>query len=208
MYFKYGKKEISYLKSKDKKLADVIEKTGLIKREVEPDLFCAVVHNISGQQISNKALTTIWQRLQNACGQITPEAIFEVDIQALRSCGLSARKVEYIKDFAAQIINGTIDIDAIQKLPDEEVVKLLSGLKGIGVWTAEMILLFCLQRKNVLSYGDLGIQRGLKMLYHHRKITKTLFEKYRKRFSPYGSVASFYLWAVAGGAVSDSLPKK
>ena len=203
MYFKYGEKEISYLKAKDKKLAEVIEKVGLIKREVEPDLFYAVVHSIAGQQISNKALETVWQRLQNACGQITPEAIVKADIQALRSCGLSAKKVEYIKDFATQIINGALDLEALQKLPDKEVIEVLSGLKGIGVWTAEMILLFCLQRQDVLSYGDLGIQRGLRMVYHHRKITKALFEKYRKRYSPYGSVVSFYLWAVAGGAISE-----
>ena len=203
MYFKYGEKEISYLKAKDKKLAEVIEKVGLIKRAVEPDLFYAVVHSIAGQQISNKALETVWQRLQNACRQITPEAIVKADIQALRSCGLSARKVEYIKDFATQIINGALDLEALQKLPDKEVIEVLSGLKGIGVWTAEMILLFCLQRQDVLSYGDLGIQRGLRMVYHHRKITKVLFEKYRKRYSPYGSVASFYLWAVAGGAIPE-----
>ena len=168
MYFDYGEKEISYLKAKDKKLAEIIEKTGLIKREVEPDLFCAVVHNITGQQISGKALATIWKRLQNTCGQITPEAIFKTDIQALRSCGLSARKVEYIKDFAAQIINGTLDLEAVYKMPDEEVVKLLSGLKGIGVWTAEMLLIFCMERKNILSYNDLGIQKGLKKLLFGR----------------------------------------
>ena len=203
MYFKYGEKEISYLKAKDKKLAEVIDKIGLIRREVEPDLFYAVVHSIAGQQISNKALETVWKRLQNTCGQITPEAIVKADIQALRSCGLSARKVEYIKDFAAQIISGALDLEALQKLPDKEVIEVLSGIKGIGVWTAEMILLFCLQRQDVLSYGDLGIQRGLRMVYHHRKITKVLFEKYRTRYSPYGSVASFYLWAVAGGAIPE-----
>lgn len=86
-------------------------------------------------------------------------------------------------------------------MPDEEVIRVLSSLKGIGVWTAEMILLFCMQRPDVLSYDDLAIQRGLRMLYHHRKIDRRLFEKYRRRYSPYGSVASLYLWAIAGGAI-------
>ena len=91
------------------------------------------------------------------------------------------------------------------------MIRELSALKGIGVWTAEMILLFCMQRPDVFSYDDLAIQRGLRMVYHHRKIDRKLFEKYRRRFSPYCSVASLYLWAAAGGAVpglKDYAPKK
>ena len=84
-------------------------------------------------------------------------------------------------------------------MPDSEAIKRLVSLKGVGVWTAEMILLFCLQRPDIFSFDDLAIQRGLRMVYHHRKIDRKLFEKYRRRFSPYCSVASLYLWAVAGG---------
>ena len=86
-------------------------------------------------------------------------------------------------------------------MSDEAAIRELSCLKGIGVWTAEMILLFCLQRPDILSFHDLAIQRGLRMVYHHRKIDRKLFEKYRRRFHPYCSVASLYFWAVAGGAV-------
>ena len=96
-------------------------------------------------------------------------------------------------------------------MPDDEAIRALSSLKGIGVWTAEMILLFCMQRPDVFSYDDLAIQRGLRMLYHHRKIDRKLFEKYRRRFSPYGSGASLYLWAISGGAIPgmrDYAPKK
>lgn len=88
-------------------------------------------------------------------------------------------------------------------MEDEESISYLSSLKGIGRWTAEMILLFCLQRKNIFSYNDLAIQRGLKMIYHHKKITKDLFEKYRRRFSPYCSVASLYIWYVSGNRCKD-----
>lgn len=87
------------------------------------------------------------------------------------------------------------------KKSDEEAIQELCALKGIGIWTAEMILLFCLQRPEILSYNDLAIQRGLRMVYHHRQITKELFAKYKRRFSPCGSVASLYLWAIACGAV-------
>lgn len=79
----------------------------------------------------------------------------------------------------------------------------MSALKGIGVWTAEMLMMFCMQRPDVFSFGDLAIHRGLRMLYHHRKIDKKLFEKYRRRFSPCGTAASLYLWAVAGGAIPE-----
>ena len=99
--------------------------------------------------------------------------------------------------------SGELDLAAVAKMPDAEVVATLSSLRGIGVWTAEMLLLFTLQRPDILSYGDLGIQRGMRMVYRHRKITKALFGKYRRRLSPCGSVASLYLWMVAGGAIPE-----
>ena len=128
-------------------------------------------------------------------------------------------KVPYIEDLirdtdcpAVEDYNDFAEaLEGIWQKPDEEVIRELSALKGIGVWTAEMILLFCMQRPDVFSYDDLAIQRGLRMVYHHRKIDRKLFEKYRRRFSPYCSVASLYLWAAAGGAVpglKDYAPKK
>lgn len=199
MYFKYGEKEISYLKNKDKKLAEVIEKVGLIERKTDPELFSALVHHIVGQQISTKAQATIWERMKKSLGAVTPETILNASVDEIRSFGISLRKVEYIKDFAEKVHTGEFDIEAAEKMEDDELIKYLTTLKGVGVWTAEMILLFCLQRPNVFSFDDLAIQRGLRMVYHHRKIDRKLFEKYRRRFSPYCSVASLYLWAVSNG---------
>lgn len=203
MYFKYGEKEISYLKNKDKKLAEVIEKVGLIERETDPELFSALVHHIVGQQISTKAQATIWERIKNSFGSVTPERVLNASMDEIRSFGISLRKVEYIKDFAEKVHTGEFDIEAAEKMEDDELIKYLTTLKGVGVWTAEMILLFCLQRPNVFSFDDLAIQRGLRMVYHHRKIDRNLFEKYRRRFSPYCSVASLYLWAVSNGAIPE-----
>ena len=203
MYFEYGEKEISYLKSKDKKLAEVIEQIGHIDREVDTDIFSAVVHHIIGQQISTKAQATIWQRMQDKIGKVDASGILGAGVDELQSLGMTYRKVEYITDFATKVRNGEFDIEGIYEKSDEEVIEELSALKGIGRWTAEMILLFCLQRPNVFSYDDLAILRGLRMVYHHRKIDKALFEKYRRRFSPYCSVASLYLWAVSGGAIPE-----
>lgn len=211
MYFEYDDSATEYLKSKDKTLGAVIEQIGHIDREVDSSLFSSVVHHIIGQQISTKAQATIWQRMQDKLGEVNAESISEADISELQSLGMTFRKAEYIKDFAGKVKSGEFDLDDVTRLPDNEAIEKLVSLKGIGVWTAEMILLFCLQRPDIFSFDDLAIQRGLRMVYHHRKIERKLFEKYRRRFSPYCSVASLYLWAVAGGAVPgmrDYAPKK
>lgn len=211
MYFIYGEKEIEYLKSKDKKLAEIINTLGHLERSVDSDLFSSVIHNIIGQQISMKAEKTIWQRMINAYGTITPKTIGNANINELQSLGITGRKAEYIWDFSVKVLNNEFDLDAVKQMSDKEAIAALSALKGIGVWTAEMILLFCLQRKDILSYSDLAILRGLRMIYHHRNIDRKLFEKYQRRFSPYGSIASLYLWEVANGAIpemKDYAPKK
>ena len=211
MYFQYGATETDYLSQKDKRLGEAIQRIGPIRREVDTDLFSAVVHHIIGQQISTKAQATIWQRMRETLGAVDAEHILAAGVPQLQKLGMTFRKAEYITDFAQKVQNGEFDPEGIGRKPDEEAIRELSSLKGIGVWTAEMILLFCMQRPDVFSYDDLAIQRGLRMLYHHRKIDRKLFEKYRRRFSPYCSVASLYLWAIAGGALPemhDYAPKK
>ena len=203
MYFQYTTKETDYLSQKDKRLGEAIQKIGPIQREVDTDLFSSVVHHIIGQQISTKAQATIWQRMQDALGVVNAETILTAGVPKLQGLGMTFRKAEYIADFSQKVQSGEFDLEGIGQKPDEEAIRELSNLKGIGVWTAEMILLFCMQRPDVFSYDDLAIQRGLRMLYHHRKIDRKLFEKYRRRFHPYCSVASLYLWAVAGGAIPE-----
>ena len=100
MYFEYGETEISYLRSKDKRLAEVIDQIGMIKREIDPDLFSSVVHHIIGQQISMKAQATIWQRMKDALGEVNAETILAADIPKLQSLGMTFRKAEDITDFA------------------------------------------------------------------------------------------------------------
>jgi DNA-3-methyladenine glycosylase II len=211
VYFEYGDTEIEYLKRKDKRLSAVIGTIGHIEREVNPDLFSSVVHSIVAQQISSAALKTVWARLNENLGGVNAETVCAASREAVQSCGISFRKTDYIKDFADKVHRGEFDANALESLPDSDVIGKLSGLKGIGIWTAEMLMIFCLQRPNVVSYGDLAIHRGLRMLYHHKQIDRKLFDKYARRYSPYGSVASLYLWAIAGGAIPemrDYAPKK
>lgn len=136
-------------------------------------------------------------------GVVNDDTILTAGIERLQAFGMTFKKAEYIMDFAVRVRSGGFDLQGIWEKTDDEVIAELSTLKGIGVWTAEMILLFCMQRPNVFSYGDLAILRGMRMVYHHRKIDRKLFEKYRRRFSPYCSVASLYFWAVAGGAIPE-----
>lgn len=211
MYLEYGEKETEYLKSRDKKMGEVIERIGHVYREADTDLFSAVVHQIVGQQISTAALTTVWNRFREKVGDVTADNILNCPREELQSCGISFRKVDYIRDFAEKVQSGEFDIEALSGMSDAEVVEQLSSLHGIGVWTAEMLMIFCMQRQDIVSFGDLAILRGMRMLYRHRKIDKEKFFKYRKRYSPYGTVASLYLWAVAGGALpdlKDPAPKK
>ncbi len=211
MYFEYGQKEIDYLKSRDKILGDAIDKIGHINRSVNCDLFSSVIYHIIGQQISTAALETVWSRLKDKIGDVNTESVLSLNKDELQSIGITYKKVDYIFSFAQQVISKEFDLESLYLMSDKEVIKELSSLKGIGVWTAEMIMIFCMQRNDVVSYGDLAILRGMRMLYHHRKIDRQKFEKYARRYSPHGSVASLYLWAIAGGAIpemKDYAPKK
>jgi DNA-3-methyladenine glycosylase II len=211
LFFQYGEIETDYLKSRDKILGNAIDEIGHIKRAVDTDLFSSVIHHIVGQQISTAAQKTIWKRMNDELGTITEDVICDLSADEIQNFGMTFRKAEYIKNFAYKIKYRELNIDGLENKSDNEVINELAKIKGIGQWTAEMIMIFCLQRPDILSYKDLAIHRGLRMLYHHRDINTKLFEKYRRRYSPYCTVASLYLWSVASGTIEgmkDYGPKK
>ena len=141
MNFLYSSTETDYLKSRDERLGEVIDRVGLIEREADSDLFSSVIHHIIGQQISTKAQATIWERMRRGLGEITPGTLLSTGEAKLQSFGITFRKADYLLDFARKIQDGSFDLDAVQHMSDEDAVRALSSLKGIGVWTAEMILL-------------------------------------------------------------------
>lgn len=155
MFFAYGEAELACLRARDKRLCEVIDKIGHVDRVVDTDLFSAVVHHIIGQQISTKAQATIWQRMQDALGTVNAETILAAGVPKLQALGMTFRKAEYITDFAERVHSGAFDPEGIRQKSDEDAIRELSALKGIGVWTAEMILLFCMQRPNIFSYDTL-----------------------------------------------------
>ena len=195
-YFKYTDQETNYLRKKDKKLARAIDQIGAIKREVTPDPFASLVESIIGQQISTKAAITVKHKLHELCG-MEQNKLHALTLEEIQACGMSMRKAEYIKNIAEAAVSGTVDFDSLHLKSDAEIIDTLTQIKGIGIWTVEMLLIFSLMRPNVVSYGDLAIRRGIMKLYGHRELSKERFAKYVKRYSPYGSVASLYLWAVS-----------
>ena len=195
--FKYGPVEIDYLKRRDRRLGAAIDRIGAIEREVTPDLFTALVKSVVAQQISRKAAETVWNRLCEQLSDITPTSVAAADSSHIQKCGLSLRKAVYIKGLGDAVAAGDLDLVNLGELPDAEIIKRLSSLHGLGVWTAEMLLIFSLCRPNIVSWGDLAIRRGMMNLYGLKTLSKDQFDRYCKRYSPYGSVASLYLWALS-----------
>jgi DNA-3-methyladenine glycosylase II len=197
--FRYGKTEIDHLKRKDKKLAAAIDRIGTIECEIIPDLFTALINNIVGQQISNAASATVWGRMKERFGEITPEKFDSATLEEVQQCGLSFRKAGYIKEASRAVAEGELELSALWTLPDAEVIRRLSSLRGVGEWTAEMMLIFSLERPDVVSKGDLAIRRGMMTMYGRRTLDNDAFGRYSRRYSPFGSTASLYLWEIAIG---------
>lgn len=196
MVFEYGEEAIAHLCKKDKKLGAAIERIGIIKREVNPHLFAALVENIVGQQISSKSAATVCSRLAALCG-MDSQKLHRLTVEEIQACGMSMRKAGYIKNIAESAVSGQIDFDALPNMSDGDVIKTLSSIKGVGVWTAEMLLIFSLMRLDVISYGDLAIRRGMMNLYGLKDLPKEKFQRYAKRYTPFATVASLYFWELS-----------
>ena len=194
-YYPYTEEELNALKAKDPILAKAIENIPHIYKEVWLDPCGSLSRQIIGQQISNKALVGILRRVEP---YLNPDSILKMDISELRELGISERKGMTLKEIARLAKTGRLDKERLALLSDEEIIEELSAVKGIGRWTAEMFLLFCLERKSILSYGDYGIRKGIMIVYGYKSLSPLRFERIRKRLSPYLSLASLYFWEVAG----------
>lgn len=203
MIYGYGATETQHLSRRDRRLGEAIERIGPLRREVDGDLYASVVRHILGQQISTAAQATLWARLTQRVGNVTPQAVGALTTAELQQCGTTFKKVAYIQEATAKVQSGELDLAALSRATDAEAIQTLSALKGIGVWTAEMILLFGLQRPDIVSFGDLAILRGMRMLYRRKSIDRETFARCAKRYSPHGTVASLYLWAISAGALPE-----
>jgi len=190
------RKAVHHLKKSDPVLRAIIEHVGPCRMGFTPAEFCSLAEAIVYQQLNGKAALTIFQRFTKLAGEpLTPEGVLKLTDQQLRGVGLSKQKSSYLKDLAAKTSAGLLDFSRLPDLADEEVIEHLTQVKGIGVWTAHMFLMFSLRRPNVLPTGDYGIQMAMKKHYKKRKLPKPKdMEKIAKAWHPYRSVACWYMW--------------
>ncbi len=190
------KKALDHLKKSDKILASIIARVGPCKMAYREPSFEMLARAIVFQQLSTKAATTIYRRLEEAAGgALTPESIQNLSVGEMRRAGLSRQKLGYIRDLAEHALSGKVDFALLPAMSDDEVIESLTDIKGVGVWTAHMFLLFSLRRPNVLPIGDLGVRMAIQKAYRKRKMpTPKQVEKIAKGWHPYCSYAAWYLW--------------
>ena len=192
----YWNKAKSFLSKKDKvmkKLINSYKDGALMTRN---DVFFSLCKSIIGQQISVAAANSVFSKFKKSCkGKITARNVNKLSSQTLKRCGLSRQKVRGIKDLAKKIITKEFKPHLIKKMNDEEAIEYLSDLRQIGRWSAEMILLFTFNRENIWPIQDIGLLRAISKNYKKKYLPpKNFINKLYKRFSPYCSVATWYLW--------------
>jgi DNA-3-methyladenine glycosylase II len=191
------RKGFDHVKSRDDKLASVMEKHGIIKFKVEGEVFEALVESILSQQLAGAAASAIIRKVRAIYpgGVLEAKALYKTPTRKLRAAGVSPQKLGYLKDLSGRVVKGKLDLEALRELRDEEIVSILDEVKGIGPWTVHMFLIFTLGRPNVLPVDDFGIKKGVQQLYSLEEMPKRAeIEKLAEKWQPYCSVASLYLW--------------
>ena len=191
------KAAIAHLSKADQRLAEVIGRVGTWSIKTRSDPFHSLVEAIIYQQLAGKAADAIFGRFLKIYGKEfpLPSQVLETEEALLRAAGLSGRKVEYIRDLAAHVADGRLDLQSLREIPDEEVIELLTEVKGIGRWTAEMFLIFNLGRLDVLPVGDLGLRKAIQVNYQLDLLpTPAMAREIAAPWKPYSTVATWYLW--------------
>jgi DNA-3-methyladenine glycosylase II len=190
------KEAIQHLRRNDPVLSEIIERVGDYGIQFRAPEFETLVRSIVYQQLSGRVASVIFGRLAKAAGgRLTPESILKLRPARMRSLGLSKQKTIYIRDLARHTRDGLVVFEDLAALEDTAVIERLTIVKGIGVWTAHMFLIFALRRPDVLPVGDLGVRNALKKAYRLKELpTPEEMEKMAKRWRPYCSVAAWYLW--------------
>ena len=193
---KYWNRAKIYLSKKDKIMKILIRKFKDKTLTTRKDIFFSLCKSIIGQQISVAAANSVFKKFNKACkGKINPKMIKNLSTQKLKKCGLSRQKVRGIKELSIKFLNKSFNPNLIKNMNDEEAILYLSGLRQIGRWSAEMILIFTFNRENIWPVQDIGLLRAISNNYKKKYLPpKNFVEKLNKKFSPYCSVATWYLW--------------
>jgi DNA-3-methyladenine glycosylase II len=190
------RKAINHLKKSDPVMRGIIEQVGVCRMEFGEPTFHNLAEAIVYQQLNGKAAVTIFKRFTDAAGSpVTAKGILKLSEQQLRAVGLSKQKSSYLRDLAAKTESGLLNFDKLHTMEEADIIEHLTQVKGIGIWTAHMFLMFTLRRPDVLPTGDYGIQVAIKKHYRKRKLPKPKdMEKIARAWSPYRSIACWYLW--------------
>jgi DNA-3-methyladenine glycosylase II len=190
------RKAVNHLRDADPVLASIIERVGRYKMQYAPPTFHNLCRSIVYQQLSGKAAATIFGRVTAVAGDpLKPDSLLELSLADLRALGLSQQKATYVRDLAARTGSGEIRFERFPRLRDAKILEELTQVKGIGVWTVQMFLMFALRRPNVLPTGDLGIRNAIKRAYKlHELPGPREVERIAGPWHPYCSIASWYLW--------------
>src|SRR6184192_847321 len=190
------RKAVLHLSQSDPVMRAIIERVGPCRMEYGDPEFHSLAEAIIYQQLNGKAAITIFKRFAALAGEpLTPQGILKLSGEQMRSVGLSKQKSAYLKDLAEKTVSRLLDFAKLPDLPDKEIIEHLTQVKGIGVWTAQMFLMFTLRRPNVLPTGDFGIRVAMKKHYRKRKLPNPAqMEKIAKSWAPYRSIACWYLW--------------
>ena len=191
------RKAINHLKKADPVMAAIIVKAGPYRVGYTDPVFQTLVRSIVYQQLHGKAALTIFNRLAEAVKvkPMTPEAVLKLRPQKMRAVGLSKQKTLYIRELARLTRDGEIQFERLPEMEDAAIIETLTRVKGVGVWTVQMFLMFALQRPNVLPVGDLGVRAAMKKAYGLAELPKPQeMERIAEAWHPYRSVASWYLW--------------
>jgi DNA-3-methyladenine glycosylase II len=186
-----------HLQKADPVMKRIIKQVGPFTAQTTRKRFLTLVRSILSQQISGAAAQTIQRRLIEALHPdgISPESLIQMDIEAYRKLGISRQKAGYLLDLAEKVLDGNVDLTGIHRRTDEQVVDELTQIKGIGVWTAQMFMMFSLGRMDVFPDGDLGIQRAIEQNYPNRlPLNKHVMHEISRPWRPYATVACWYLW--------------
>jgi len=190
------RKAILHLKNSDPVMRAIIERIGPCKLQFGEPVFHSLAEAIVYQQLNGKAAVTIFKRFAALAGDpLTPEGILKLTPEKMRAVGLSKQKTSYLFDMAERAHRGELDFSRLPTMSDDEVIKHLTQVKGVGVWTAHMFLMFTLRRPNILPTGDYGVRTAIMKHYKKRKLPRPeLMERIAKPWAPYRSVACWYLW--------------
>jgi len=193
---KYWNKGKNYLSKRDKVMKNLIKKYQHKTLTTRKDIFFSLCKSIIGQQISVAAANSVFKKFNNVCkGKINAKNVSKISNQKLKNCGLSKQKVKGIKELSIKFVKKLFDPKLIKKMDDEEAIIYLSTLRQIGRWSAEMILIFTFNRKNIWPVQDIGLLRAISNNYKKKYLpSKSFVNKLKKNFSPYCSVATWYLW--------------